>query len=978
MSDRQPTEVSPTKQHRIFLCHNSEDKQSVERIADALELDYGLLYFLDITSIPPGEAFIPEIEKALTECTGCAIFLGGAGWGPTHYWEAERALSRQRSDLDFRVVPVALPGITQPDMERLGSGSFFRDVNWADLRDGLDNARAIERLRAVLTGRALPKDRGPDQLTPYQIRRDAGRWDRSRRADRSILYRGRQLQEANGLVEGSKDVLAVPTVTAFLLEAERQQRLWWRNLAIASCMAGVAILVVAAVALVQYNISEFRRQQSTSRQFAALADAADGADRSLLLAVAAYRTSPTAEAIRSLIEQNSRWRAIERMIYSPAPVDALATVKGIVLAGLDTGQVVTWDVNEGKRLSTLDDTGRHGRVTALYVAPDGQTVWIGREDGEVDIASLGHGGSLTEPRSVLSAPMPIPRQDRRIIQVAGSDAAGLVAVGTADGRVAVFDAISRQLKWQIGDDLAQKFQALSFTVDGKRLLAGDQNGVFSALDAVSGALLTTVPGFDGGVRLIAPLADGRVGVVTGYGTLRVLQQGEDLGYAFVSFGNLPPLISAAAYDGGHGWLALGDAEGNLHLRDSTAGEAGFGSMTVHRSVVRALAFDGDGRLITAADDGVIAVLSSERRGQSIESLTYLPLSPTVIRATKTQLVVAGTETGMAGVWTLSDGQSTQTLDLLTETRQLDESLLGPAADYEPPEPGWQDLTTVEVTGIALDEQATAVAWTTQAGGVLWSSLPGKAAGALLLGKFETTPGPIAISGSGKRIAAVGPINTVTIFDSASLEAAVKFVAAGDIRSLALNRGGSLLALGLEDGRVQFHRVGAPQDQPPAQIGSYPIDGMAFTPDENSALAFGVVSGDRPLYFIPLSDPGATRRLQIRLAGGAPSSLTVGGGSGYIAEGDLNGQVLLWRLSDQAFVAPLTIGGSNVSALGFAEGTDRLIVSVADSGIGAYDLDPIKLVAAACKRAGRDLLPVEWAELSPGEAQKPICPGSQKE
>ncbi|RWE79584.1 TIR domain-containing protein [Mesorhizobium sp.] len=977
MADRQAIEVGTTKQHRIFLCHNSKDKPAVERIADALELDYGLLYFLDVTSIPPGEAFLPAIEKALAECTGCAIFLGGTGWGPTHYWEAERALTRQRSDLDFRVIPVALPDITPSDMEKLGSGSFFREVNWADFREGFDNARAIERLRAVLTGQTLPTDRGPDRLTPYQIRRDAARWDKSKRVDRSILYRGRQLEEANRLADVSKDVLAVPTVTAFLVEAERQQRLWWRNLAIASGMAAVAILVAAIVAVVQYNISEFRRQQSTSRQLAALAGAADGADRSLLLAVAAYRTSPTAEAMRSLIEQDSKWRALDRIIYSPAPVDALATVTGgIVLAGLDTGQLMTWDVASGKLLGTLDDPGHHGRVTALYVVPKTHLVWIGREDGEIDTAILNDTGRPAGVQVVVAPPAPAPRQDRRIITLSGSTAAGVVAGGTADGRVVIFDAASRQLKWQIGHDLKQQFRALAFSPDGKQLFAGDQNGVLSVIDPTTGIVVTTLPGFDDSIALIEPLAQGRVGVATGNGMLSVLQSADNRRYDFVSSANLPSLISAAAYDPGRQWLSLGDVEGNVHLRHSTASEAGFGSLTVHRSVVRALAFDGDGRLIAAADDGAIAVLSFERHAGGTENLAPVPLAPTVIRATAKQVAVAGTETGVAGVWTLGGGQSTKTIDLLAETRRVEQSLLGPPADYEPLEPGWQDLSAIEVNGLTLDPQAMAVSWTTQGGGVLWSSLPTKKAGATLLGRFGTTPGPMAIDGDGERVAVVSPADIVTVFDATSSAAPVRFLAAGEVRSLALNRDGSLLALGLEDGRVQFHRAGALQDQPPAQISADPIDGMAFTPDEQSVVAYGVVSGDRPLFFIPLSDPTNVRRLQIRLAGGAPSSLAVGGRSGYIAEGDLNGQVLLWRLSDQAFVASIATGGGNVSAIGFEKGTDRLIVATADKGIVSYDLDAAKLIVDSCTRAGRDLLAIEWAELLPGDVQTPMCSGME--
>ena len=185
----------------VFLCHNSKDKADIKLIADALELDFGIPHFLDAYAIPTGEAFIPWIEKKLNESAGCAIFLGSNGWGPTHHWEAEMALARARKSSEFRLIPVALDGITQPDMERLGSGTLFREINWADFRKGPADPEALEKFRIALTGDELQSDRGPTRLTPYQIRRDAARWVKSKGTDTSILYRGQQLAHAERLAQ---------------------------------------------------------------------------------------------------------------------------------------------------------------------------------------------------------------------------------------------------------------------------------------------------------------------------------------------------------------------------------------------------------------------------------------------------------------------------------------------------------------------------------------------------------------------------------------------------------------------------------------------------------------------------------------------------------------------------------------------------------------------------------------------------------
>jgi hypothetical protein len=131
---------------RVFLCHNSADKPLIKEIADRLELDFGVEHFLDAFDIPTGEAFRPWIEQALRNSTGRAIFLGSSGWGPTHRWEAEQAIALKAADSDFRLIPVALPGIREDDMSMLGDGSLFRDLNWADLRNSLDDQDGLDKL----------------------------------------------------------------------------------------------------------------------------------------------------------------------------------------------------------------------------------------------------------------------------------------------------------------------------------------------------------------------------------------------------------------------------------------------------------------------------------------------------------------------------------------------------------------------------------------------------------------------------------------------------------------------------------------------------------------------------------------------------------------------------------------------------------------------------------------------------------------
>jgi hypothetical protein len=300
----------------VFLCHNSADKPLIKEIADRLELDFGVPHFLDAFAIPSGEAFMPWIERALSRSSGCAIFLGSSGWGPTHLWEAELAAARRRSDPTFRLIPVALPGLDEPQMLRLDRGNVFGDLNWVDLRGGITEQDGLDRLYTAVTGEPLPEGRGPAKLTPYQIRRDAARWKRSNPPDTSILYRGSQLSEAERVTQANPGLAGVDEIGAFLLASANRQRSVWRRLATAAVLVAVVVFALAIWSEHQRRLAESRRALAVSRQLALESQAEPSPVPSLLLAAQAYEIVPSAEAAASLLQRLQAWPPLERTFHS--------------------------------------------------------------------------------------------------------------------------------------------------------------------------------------------------------------------------------------------------------------------------------------------------------------------------------------------------------------------------------------------------------------------------------------------------------------------------------------------------------------------------------------------------------------------------------------------------------------------------------------------------------------------------------------
>ena len=961
---------------RIFLCHNSNDKNVVKSLADALELDFGIPHFLDVYAIPTGEAFIPWIEVALAESTGCAIFLGANGWGATHLWEAELALARARRDREFRLIPVALPGMTEVDMAKLGSGTLFREINWADFTKSLDDPDAREKLRAALTGEELQGDRGPSRLTPYQIRRDTARWATSKGVDASVLYRGRQLTEAERLARENPDLLAIGEVVAFLAAGAERQKRFWRRLALASTAAALVILASAVLTFFQYLIAEERRATSDSRRLAIIARETDGADRALLVSIQAYRLSATLEAARNLFEQVSTWRNLTRLIYVGVSVEAVAVTDRTLVAGTEDGDIHFWELSTGRPIGMLKDFEHHGRVGSVYVAESTGDLWVGREDGRIDVARKMETGFAASFDKVSDSKIIKPLINRQILAITGHAGNHLIATGSASGLLAAFDAKTLTKKWEISEDQFTQITALAFDRTGGRLFAGTQLGKLLVVDSGNGAIIESIPGFDGGVRFIAIPGEGdSIAIVSSYGQVSVFAA-SSTGYLSQSHASLPPLVTSVGFSAKPGWLVLGDGDGSLHLRDLYGAEASFGSLAPHRSVVRAVAFNETGTLVSAAGDGVIAIWDLQRSLTPAKTLPSLPLDPSTLRvALDNELIAAGSTTGRAGIWRLRGDVWELTVDLLQETiRVAGPEMLATLPNTETPVDGFVPIGESEVVSIALDKTGNRAVWATKGGGIVAIPLLDFRTEARILDRTPEVVNALTISLDGRFVAAAHSVSLM-IYDlkETSEKLPTKIIPKNGVRSLAFDNTNERLAIGLNDGTVEFIRIRDGAELFTTEpLWNGPVGGLLFTPNGESLISYGVTSANRGIAIFPISYPADVRRLQLHQAGGNITAITVGSRAGYLAVGDLDGRVRLWRLGDLSYVATLVAGGSFIGALTFDERADRFITASADMGLLEWLLDPEMLIQSACAKVARELEDVEWREILPDQPLQPVC------
>jgi hypothetical protein len=156
-------------------------------------------------------------------------------------------LARRGEHPSFRVIPVFLPGAREQDTQQLPE--FFEETQWIDFRSGLDDPDAVARLIAAVGGE-VPYAEGRPNLS-YLIRREARRWERSRREDDSLLYRGEELRRAQDWATQHPDEMNALVwdflqASADLEEQERANREKRRRSIIVGLTIALAVTIVLA------------------------------------------------------------------------------------------------------------------------------------------------------------------------------------------------------------------------------------------------------------------------------------------------------------------------------------------------------------------------------------------------------------------------------------------------------------------------------------------------------------------------------------------------------------------------------------------------------------------------------------------------------------------------------------------------------------------------------------------------------------
>ncbi|MDX2827915.1 helix-turn-helix domain-containing protein [Streptomyces ipomoeae] len=414
-----------------------------------------------------------------------------------------------------------------------------------------------------------------DRLRAHRQLTEAARaWEELGR-DAGALYRGSRLVTAEEHFGGPGHTDDLTDLEAAFLSAgiaareheERASARTTRRLRVLvtslACLLALA-LTATAVAYWQRQSALDAQREGLSRQLAAQSTALLESDTDLasLLAVKAYRTSPTREATRSLYAAGA------------VPLE--------------------------RRL-----TGHTGTVGALAYSPDGKTLATGGFDGTVRLWDTGTGRTrkVLENESGKADEKPDSDTGPNFVRTLafGPDGKTLAASGNDDARL--WDLATGRVRGTVAlrepDD--DNMAAVGFTHDGRALAVAEGGQV---LDVTTGRAVTTLKGPTGLEMAVAFSPDGRtLATSTRDHTAQLwdLDTGRELSTLRSSTG----VVSSLAFDADGKTLATGTEDGTVHLWNVADGKQRT-TLTSASSRVESMAFDPDGKTLAAGSyDGTV-------------------------------------------------------------------------------------------------------------------------------------------------------------------------------------------------------------------------------------------------------------------------------------------------------------------------------------------------------------------------------------
>jgi WD40 repeat protein len=693
------------------------------------------------------------------------------------------------------------------------------------------------------------------------------------------------------------------TERAFETASTRRRTAKRRRLAVTIAAVMAVLIAATAVALAQRSQAIHQRNAATSLVLASAATPLieTHLDESLLFALAANQTEPTAQArsTMTLALETARISGIDAILPNPAcdqvNGDEFSPAGNMLAVACSSGSTVLWELAAGKRSSQpLTLAGNHcGHVDAVAFSPDSKTLAAGCGSGNTLLWELAGGQPSSQPLTLprgdgCDQVTAEPPSSTLISAVAFSPDGKILALGCFNGNVALWELAAGK-------------------PEGKPLILPDE---FRCI-GVSGMAFST----DAKSLTLA------VGCLNGNTMLWELVTGKPIGKPLIVPGgdSCNQVFGVTSSEDGK-MLAAGCRTGNTLLWGLAGGKPKGKPLTLPGGSgcdqVNGLELSPDSRTLAVGCAGGNTVLWGLAGGKPIgkpitfpaghpcDEVNPLEFSP------DSKTVAAGCFDGNTVLWKLAAGKpSGQPLAVPRDKRcgGVDDLAFGP------------DGTSLAV-GCANRNT------------LLWQLAAGRPSGrplTLAADRCGVGVGDVAFD-SGAKMLAVGCAsgNTLLWKLAAGKPSGKPLTLPGrgrcnQVSGVTFSQDTKILVTGCLNGNVVLWELpgGNPSGSPLTLHGGKrcgQVDGLGLSPDSRT-LAVGCVSGNTLLWELagekpsgaPVTLPGGNRCNQVNGLGFAPDSQT-------LAAGCFSGNTVLWKLAGgKPTGQPLTLPRVNrCGALGF--------------------------------------------------------------
>ncbi|MFJ2730488.1 trypsin-like peptidase domain-containing protein [Streptomyces collinus] len=766
-----------------------------------------------------------------------------------------------------------------------------------------------------------------------QARAARARWAET--SDPGDLLTGTALVE--GLDWAQKRHLPEEITSYLTASRQRQQEVLRRSRRLNAVLASVLALalIAAGVAMWQWRTARAEQQADGSRQIAAKSGQLiqTNPDLASLLAVQAYRTSPTPEAFASL--QDAAALPLHRtlMDHTREVYSVAFSPGGRTLAtGSTDGTARLWGVSAGRTRIVL--RGHTDEVWSVAFSPDGRTLATGSADGTArlwDVATgrtrrvlRGHTGTLN---SVAFGP------DGRTL-----------ATGSDDKTVRLWDVATGKPR-AILRGHSDLVYSVAFSPDGRTLATGSADNTARLWDAATHQALTVLRGHTGAVWSAKFSPDGRTLATGSADTTVRLWDVATRGTRITLSGHTAAAWALAFSPDGH-TLATGSQDQTTMLWDVTTGTTR-GVLAGHKGAVEAVAFSPDGRTLATGSDDKTVRLWNLLSGKARKIITGHTDAVAAVAVTPDgRLLATGSGDHTVRLWDMASGKARSTLpgntgNVYSVAFSPDGRLLAAGSDDQ----------TVRLWDVASRR--------------LRSTLPGNG-GAVY---------SVAFSPDGSTLAAGTDGNTVQLWDVATRKVRTPITvtqgAGFPVNSVAFSPNGRTLATAIGDTTVQFWDVVTGRPRATLTGHTNAVDAVAFSPDGHT-LATGSEDQNARLWDV------ATARTRTTLTGhtGPVHSAAFSPDGRTLATGSNDQRVRLWDVGTGQVRATFAGHTGPVWSVVFSRDGRTLASASDDRTVRLWDTslpEPDVAIRTVCRNVGRDLTRDERAAFLPGLSVGRVCP-----